>query len=386
MKKLILLSLISAFGLCAKAYDEAGVQPASITAGAVATLSINLNNTSMAEGSAAVQAFTLDIVWPDGWTIASPALVQERTATYDTDFEEYGESNFAIASQKNDGYTRYIGYSTNLTPLNGTSGAIFTVKVKAPADAVAGYYPIVIKAGSYLSNDNGYEENIVFTDMTSYVKVGDPSGVSLSMTGLIPSFVNEALASETAISTLDLTNVTASNGTFAYVPGRNVVAPASEVVADVKATVAPTSTYASVCLPFDATIDCYTMSEVKDGWASFVDATSLAKNTPALVNKEVTATASGVALAAVSADVKTSGYYMKGGEFCRVNGSVTIPALRGWWDIAAEVRGFVIAGEETAINSVENAEPQVVYNVAGVRLNKVQRGVNIVNGKKVVLK
>lgn len=286
--------------------------------------------------------------------------------------------------QDMDGYTLYKLniYSTKGDHLVGSNGeSLFSLYVGSTSKE--GIFPVILK--KVILARSGKDVVAQYDGNSSYVKVGQTASAYAPF-GLITTAMNEALASETAISTLDLTNVTASNGTFAYVPGRNVVAPASEVVADVKATVAPTSTYASVCLPFDATIDCYTMSEVKDGWASFVDATSLAKNTPALVNKEVTATATGVALAAVSADVKTSGYYMKGGEFCRVNGSVTIPALRGWWDIAAEVRGFVIAGEETAINSVENAEPQVVYNVAGVRLNKVQRGVNIVNGKKVVLK
>lgn len=66
----------------------------------------------------------------------------------------------------------------------------------------------------------------------------------------------------------------------------------------------------------------------------------------------------------------------------------SILGLRGYFDIPAgtEVKGFVFEGGATAITEItentENSEP--IYNLAGQRLNKAQKGINIVNGKKVL--
>lgn len=271
-----------------------------------------------------------------------------------------------------------------------TASDIFSFYVGTSETVSDGFYPIYFKniALCYVGQSTGDE---LACQMT-YVKVGNPEKQTLQIEGVMSSVLNEALAAETAISKLDLTNVTASNGTFAYVPGRDVVAPETDVKGDVSATVAPAEgkTYATVCLPFAADVDCYTFDAVNGDYASFSAKPTLDANTPALVSKSVTATASNVALAAATTETKTTGYYVKCDDksdyFCKVNGSATIPALRGWWDIAANVRGFVIDGEETAINAIDANEAETIYNVAGVRLNKAQRGVNIVNGKKVVIK
>lgn len=40
----------------------------------------------------------------------------------------------------------------------------------------------------------------------------------------------------------------------------------------------------------------------------------------------------------------------------------------------------------TALENTEKTEASAIYNLAGQRLSKTQRGVNIVNGKKVLIK
>ena len=52
---------------------------------------------------------------------------------------------------------------------------------------------------------------------------------------------------------------------------------------------------------------------------------------------------------------------------------------------AAGIKAFQFAGDATGIANVEkNVENGPIYNIAGQRLNKVQKGINIVNGKKVL--
>ena len=61
---------------------------------------------------------------------------------------------------------------------------------------------------------------------------------------------------------------------------------------------------------------------------------------------------------------------------------------------AAEVKGFELnLGDEDATGIIEiqnskfkNQDDDVIYNVAGQRLSKTQRGINIVSGKKLIIK
>lgn len=60
---------------------------------------------------------------------------------------------------------------------------------------------------------------------------------------------------------------------------------------------------------------------------------------------------------------------------------LTIPA-------ATPVKAFLFPENPTAINAIEAAENEntEIYNLAGQRLSKLQKGVNIINGKKVLVK
>ena len=57
-----------------------------------------------------------------------------------------------------------------------------------------------------------------------------------------------------------------------------------------------------------------------------------------------------------------------------------------------ETEGFyynLINGIPVGINEIASSEPKVqtgIYNLAGQRLEKLQKGINIVNGKKVLVK
>ncbi|MBE6254832.1 MAG: hypothetical protein E7105_04880 [Prevotella sp.] len=55
---------------------------------------------------------------------------------------------------------------------------------------------------------------------------------------------------------------------------------------------------------------------------------------------------------------------------------------------ATHVKAFLFPEDPTAINAIETAENEntEIYNLAGQRLSKAQKGVNIVNGKKVLVK
>ncbi len=75
--------------------------------------------------------------------------------------------------------------------------------------------------------------------------------------------------------------------------------------------------------------------------------------------------------------------------FYKAKAQSTIAAGKAYLVIGGtDAKLFYFEGETTGVNGVNtdaaNAEANVIYNLAGQRLNKMQKGVNIVNGKKVI--
>ncbi len=65
-----------------------------------------------------------------------------------------------------------------------------------------------------------------------------------------------------------------------------------------------------------------------------------------------------------------------------------VPGFRAYLNVpSSPVKAFFFGDTEDAIQSViSGAASAEIYNLAGQRVNKLQRGVNIVNGKKVLVK
>ena len=77
--------------------------------------------------------------------------------------------------------------------------------------------------------------------------------------------------------------------------------------------------------------------------------------------------------------------------FYRINEGTFVPAGKAYLEgdgTGPLVKAFFFAEEgETAINNVnvnDNVNNAAIYNIAGQRINKLQKGINIVNGKKVL--
>lgn len=88
-----------------------------------------------------------------------------------------------------------------------------------------------------------------------------------------------------------------------------------------------------------------------------------------------------------STTITEGNYFISGNKLWKSSGATTINGTRAYIDAknVASVRLFiddVETGIET-INGVE-AENGAIYNIAGQRLGKMQKGINIVNGKKII--
>ena len=81
--------------------------------------------------------------------------------------------------------------------------------------------------------------------------------------------------------------------------------------------------------------------------------------------------------------------------FYKTNGTVTCPQFKCYMTVPAEAAAPKVLffpggeGEQTGIENVFGADENgtvTIYNLAGQRLNKLEKGINIVNGRKVLVK
>ena len=185
----------------------------------------------------------------------------------------------------------------------------------------------------------------------------------------------------------------------------------------------------TVVLPFDLTAgqvaaafgtgtNVYAFSESSespnDATVNFnkVNAGTISANVPVLVNATVASNTQefkGVHVVAPTADVKVEGtnfdfvglyepltaipegdYFIGNGALYKSAGSTSMKAFRAYIKAKSGASGvkLYIDGEdiETSIEEIngEATEVSIIYNLAGQRISKMQKGINIVNGKKVL--
>lgn len=180
----------------------------------------------------------------------------------------------------------------------------------------------------------------------------------------------------------------------------------------------------TVCLPFELTAnqvtkafgtgsEVYAYSEASDDANSATinfnrNDGSISANTPVLVKATAASTEqvfNGVQIVAPTGEAKVAGtnfdfvgtyapttvaegdYFIGNGALYKSTGSTSMNAFRAYIHAktGASVRLFIDDVETgiEAINGVE-AEDGAIYNIAGQRLGKMQKGINIVNGKKII--
>jgi len=174
-----------------------------------------------------------------------------------------------------------------------------------------------------------------------------------------------------------------------------------------------TSKFGTLCLPYaieaTASTKLYVLESV-DAAANvmnFTETPNVAANVPVVFyteessvsfnasNVNITTDPAGNAVNAGKELVGTfaettinSGYYIAQNKFWKVNSPVTVPAFRAYFNMAdLNVKSFTInIDDETGLEKLSIELDEEVFDLAGRKLNKTQKGVNIVNGKKVLVK
>ena len=94
---------------------------------------------------------------------------------------------------------------------------------------------------------------------------------------------------------------------------------------------------------------------------------------------------------AASTDIASGDFFISGNGLYKSSGSTTIQGTRAYLQAkgGAPVKVMLFIDDtETSIDEIDGIEAEngVIYNLAGQRISKMQKGINIVNGKKVAVK
>lgn len=301
-------------------------------------------------------------------------------------------------SWKTAGYYKVTMTDAGGNTLSGTSGVIATVTYQLTADFADGVYPIYVAnlkvAG--LDDDDNTVNYTAPTNSYSYVVAGEGGQLTFDNAYELPSYVVAAMNNETSISKLDLTNITAINGSFALVDGREIVAPTAGVTVSnltYDLTGATETAMKTIVLPYAVTVPAgvayTTEGAIVGGYVHFDEATTIPANTPAIVTGDVNISLDNVTLVdATPLDVAAGEYYLAGSKFKKAASDFTAPVYRAKWALTGgEVKGFVLNSADgiktVELNDVEGAE---IFDLGGRKLNKATKGVNIIGGQKVLRK
>lgn len=385
MKKVFFVAACAFAFINASAEDILQVTPGSVIKAGLSSndweeyFTVELNNTKD------YTTLQFDIYLPEGMTLVADEPIELSSDRFDGVTKRGVFTPYATCSATDLGNGHYFVtlYHEDLNVIKGTSGDLMYFYYLTDSSMKPGVYPIVIKETELSVTAFDYTQ---VASCTSYVKVeGTPEVTSLTLEGVIPSFVNDALAKETGISTLNLNGVTASNGTFTYVAGRDVVG--TTATASVKYEGNNDGFY-SVNVPFDgtATGNLYELKSADANYAIFDPATSVVAGKTYLAKGEVSVSAPNAAVATVATQTNATGSYVKDGKFWH-GSNLTVPATRGLFDVPAGSNlRIVVDGELTGITTAQIEAGEASYDLQGRQVQEAHNGVFVVNGKKQFVK
>ena len=242
---------------------------------------------------------------------------------------------------------------------------------------------------------------------TSY----DATGVTATGTELTPANPNALfIANEGALSNANNVIVDGTCANLVLTDGYPFALPTSVTATAASYTRTMPNTFGSICLPFavssDASVQYYTTNGVVDGALQLVEAENVAAGTPAIVfaeGKSLSIEGSGTLAVAGEADgdVKLTGSYTEqvinvtedasknyygiaNNEFTKATNTLTVKPFRAYLTTPAsspaKLRLGLADDEASAISvlTAEDATVKAIYNAAGAKQQRLQKGLNIV--------
>lgn len=386
MKKIAILAAMFGCFTFANADEVLQISPVTVNFGESLDDSEATFDVSIPDNATNYQGVNFELYVPQGVEIDDTAMEGSGLPSKTSKGKTTYDHTIGIAKQATcpiPGYDMWkvMVYNTKNSYFLG--GELFSLYVAAET-LEEGVYPVYMREVK-MSTTGAAGSATEFAAITTYLKVGANGSSVVEAEGLLPETVTAALATETAIKTLDLTKVTAVNGTFTYVDGREVVAPATSVVADLK-YVGNNANYYSVKVPFTGTVsgNAYKFVSNDDKFATFIETTEAADKT-LLAKGKVTVTGNG-AIAGVEKLTNQSGNYVKDGTFY-YGANLTVKPMRGLFEgTSLSNLRVVVDGELTGINAAEIDAQSNTFDIQGRQVQNAKNGVYVVNGKKQFVK
>ena len=356
---------------------------------------------------------------PKGWTRSNGAWGQQITGLT-ADANDVNEGTTTGWYYNTEGAWEYGKDNVYKMPLAASSKYKLTFKYRSHSDGSNNNMKASVLNGSseglaevtFAKNGNATK----FVTATAYFTTGAAGNYILSLTQSGNTHLTDVNIERVASTTLAL------NEDVTYAPEDRTFYETVSLTRTIKA-----DTWNTFCVPFDITneelLDKFgaevAVAEFSDDGES-ADAVTVNFNTmatPAITaNKPVLlkgeagtsfdfsgkliktgeAKVSGtyvdfVGTYAASTAVASGNYFISANQLWKSEGATTIKGTRAYIDAknAVEVKMF-FDDLETGISSIDNGQWTIgnaeIYNLAGQRMSKAQKGVNIINGKKVLVK
>ena len=423
VNKIIIYTSESPKTISFTAGDADGYAPANIEAYTGVMVKLPVNQYLMKAG------YTLT-AWNDGTNSFAPGSEIDAPDTDITFTPEFTANTQSLASSSEDKTVTWnfrksevsinlqgkIGYYVQQAKINGE-----TIDVPMKMDTSAGKMNNQSRTDQWIQSNGGTVltipavsgMTIVINSYNEFGRADDGKGNALTKTKIAGS-EDYALSNSNKTATMTYSGSDATidievGGDISYMSTIVVTYPAAFV--DVTIASSGLSTLASAkALDFSAVdgLKAYVVSSVTKDAVSLKEVTEIPANTGVILEgtagtkysvpvadgtpaaPAVNKLAAAVAATAVEAN---AAYILKDGEFHLVTTASTVPAGKAYLpatEVPAGARSLsiVAADETTGIEALESAENAVmsVYNLQGQRVQRLQKGLNIVNGKKVIVK
>lgn len=388
--------------VAAQASDNIVVKNVEVPQGGTATVEVELNNPDHS-----FTAFQMALQLPEG--ISGVLNDKGKLDIVDGDrFDDHGLSSSVIA----DGF-QFACLSNTSAAIEGTAGVLFSFDVQAESSLQVGA-ELTAKFTGIAFTTTGQAVEVTLDDAPFVITIGEPDDGRLhfdEMSTKLPKFT----AGDKADVTLKRT-IKADTWSTIVLPFTLTKAKAEDVFGD-DVQLAEFSGFEvdygdndEDVIPLGITINfaTYTMSAKKGmtGGKPFLIKTSkdisvIEADQCSLVDavSDVTKTdefdTSGKFTGTfTTTTVPADGLFLNSNKFYYSTGKSNIKAFRGWFELGAVLNQETDFGVKMAINGLETKVEGIgvkdaagnVYDLSGRKVGKAQKGVLIVNGKKVLVK
>lgn len=348
MKKIAIMAFMLISSVITYADNVLSAKDITIAAGEKATVSVSLNNSSEQ-----ISGIVFKMALPSWLEVVSGSAEFEKSRTNDE-----GKPDFAVTLQKPEEdniYQVFYNSSEQWTYyITGNSGLLFSFQLQIKEDAtVEDGTTATIKFSDFECFD------IEFNDLNSTLSFAD---------------INVTVGAATA----ETEKITLTKEYNTYVPTKDL---------DFSGVEGIKAYYVTAVTATEATLTEATT--VAAGEGIILKGTAETEYEIPVATEAVTKNSDNL--------LKTSGiavndYILYDGQFVLCSdgelaeGKAFLPAS-AFTTSGAKVINIVFGGESTGINEIQKAEADgAIYNLSGMRVSKTQKGVYIMNGRKVIVK